>query len=143
MDERERGSQPPVIILDHFSFALSFVSFVDRGSFPTGTGAIYQKYKFNQYGVFIGDCHANQSALNNQMSGNNTCTKCAQQAPDWFTKVFQPPSEVPSKSISDNQEWFRNGAAGAKYHDLAAIFLNDSETPLKKLWLDMANVNSD
>ena len=35
MDEREMGSQPPVIILDHFSFTLTFVSWVDRGSFPT------------------------------------------------------------------------------------------------------------
>jgi hypothetical protein len=35
MDEREIGSQPPVIILDHFSFTLTFVSWVGRGSFPT------------------------------------------------------------------------------------------------------------
>ena len=35
MDEREMGSQPPVIILDHFSFTLTFVSWVGRGSFPT------------------------------------------------------------------------------------------------------------
>ena len=34
MDEREMGSQPPVIILDHFSFTLTFVSWVGRGSFP-------------------------------------------------------------------------------------------------------------
>ena len=40
MDERERGSQPPVIILDHFSFPLTFVSFVDRGSFPTPIGGL-------------------------------------------------------------------------------------------------------
>ena len=35
MDEREMGSQPPVIILDHFSFTLTFVSWVDRGSYKS------------------------------------------------------------------------------------------------------------
>ena len=34
MDEREMGSQPPVIILDRSSFTLKFVSWVGRGSFP-------------------------------------------------------------------------------------------------------------
>ena len=41
MDEREMGSQPPVIILDHFSFTLTFVSWVGRGSFPTGVHKIW------------------------------------------------------------------------------------------------------
>ena len=107
-------------------------------------GGRFQEYKIKGYGEGIGDCHANQALLNGQMSGNSTCFKCQMPAPDWYADVFKLPSAVPLKSLSDNQKWsLENGAEGNEYHDLAQLFLNDSETPLSELGLELTNVNAD
>ena len=58
------GSQPPVIILDHFSFTL--VSLVGRGSFPTERGSVKSRLKEERHethGTLSAKCQVPRDSL--------------------------------------------------------------------------------